>query len=167
MNMISKERRQAAAVPLAAVLYPDTNLPAADGSADHSQHVEGLGRPLDEASRGGVLSRLLHGVAAWVAAWHEHRAVLDQLSAMSDRDLADIGLTRRGHPSQVVTAASPGGVPLIGSQGGVETANSLPRGASKGTVTCAQQQAVQRYLAKQQDGQLARADDARLFAVTR
>ena len=94
MNMMSKERRQAAAVPLAAVLYPDTGQPAADGSGYHGQYGEGLGRPPDEASRGGVLARLLRGMAAWVAAWREHRAVLDQLSAMSDRDLADIGLTR-------------------------------------------------------------------------
>ena len=93
-ELVSKERRLAASVPLAAVLYPDRDRPAANGSADHGQHVEGLGRPPDEASRGSVLSRLLHGLAAWVAAWREHRAVRDQLSAMSDRDLADIGLTR-------------------------------------------------------------------------
>ena len=94
MNVMSKERLQAAAAPLAAVLYPDADRPASDGSGNHGQYVEGLGRPPDEASRSGVLTRLLRGLAAWVAVWREHRAVLDQLSAMSDRDLADIGLTR-------------------------------------------------------------------------
>ena len=94
MNMVSKERRLAAAVPLAAVLYPDADRPAAHGSGYRDQHGEGLGRPPDEARRGGVLLRLLRGLAAWVAAWRERRAVLDQLSAMSDRDLADIGLDR-------------------------------------------------------------------------
>ncbi len=44
--------------------------------------------------RRGTFSRLLRGLADWVAAIRERQAVLDQLSAMSDRDLADIGLSR-------------------------------------------------------------------------
>ena len=54
-----------------------------------------------------------------------------------------------GRPSQVVTAGSPGVVPMTGGQGGVETANSLPRGFQDGTVAYAQQQSVQRYFAAQ------------------
>ena len=94
MNMMSKERRLAAAVPLAEALYPDTSSPAANGSDYHGQYVEGRSAPLESSSRRRVVSRLLRGFTAWVAAWREHRAVIDQLSAMSDRDLADIGLTR-------------------------------------------------------------------------
>jgi uncharacterized protein YjiS (DUF1127 family) len=41
-----------------------------------------------------AFSRLLRGLADWIAAVRERQAVLDQLSGMSDRDLADIGLSR-------------------------------------------------------------------------
>jgi len=61
-----------------------------------------------------------------------------------------------GRPSQVVTAGAPDGVPLTGSQAGVETANSLPRGFREGTVAYAQAQPVQRYLAAQQASQPTR-----------
>ena len=53
-------------------------------------------------------------------------------------------------PSWVVTAGGPGGVPMTGSQAGVETANSLPRGFQDGTVAYAQARSVQRYFAAQQ-----------------
>ncbi len=54
-----------------------------------------------------------------------------------------------GRASQVVTAGGSGAVPVTGSQGGVETANSLPRGFREGTVAYAQEQSVQRYFAAQ------------------
>ena len=54
-----------------------------------------------------------------------------------------------GRPSQVVTVGGPNGVPMTGSQAGVETANSLPRGFQEGTVAYAQERSVQRYLAQQ------------------
>jgi len=54
-----------------------------------------------------------------------------------------------GRPSQVVTAGGPDEVPATGSEGSVETANSLPRGAMDGTVAYAQERSVQRYLAQQ------------------
>ena len=67
-----------------------------------------------------------------------------------------------GRPSQVVTVGGPDGVPLTGSQAGVETANSLPRGFQEGTVAYAQQQSVQRYLAARQGGQPTRLARTRL-----
>ena len=67
-----------------------------------------------------------------------------------------------GRPSQVVTAGGPDGVPMTGSQAGVETANSLPRGFQDGTVAYAQQQSVQRYLAARQGGQPTRLARTRL-----
>lgn len=54
-----------------------------------------------------------------------------------------------GRPSQVVAAGGPDGVPMTGSQAGVETANSLPRGFREGTVAYAQEQSVRRYFAAQ------------------
>ena len=54
-----------------------------------------------------------------------------------------------GRPSQVVTLGGSNGVPMTGSQGGVETANSLPRGFQEGTIAYAQERSVQRYLAQQ------------------
>ena len=54
-----------------------------------------------------------------------------------------------GRPSQVVTVGGPGAVPMTGSQAGVETANSLPRGFQEGTIAYAQEQSVQRYFAAQ------------------
>ncbi len=54
-----------------------------------------------------------------------------------------------GRASEVVTAGGSDTVPMTGSQGGVETANSLPRGFEQGTVAYAQQQSVQRYFAAQ------------------
>ena len=61
-----------------------------------------------------------------------------------------------GRPSQVVTAGGFGVVPITGSQAGVNTANSLPRGFQDGTVAYAQQQSVLRYLAAQQAAQATR-----------
>ena len=47
-----------------------------------------------------------------------------------------------GRPSQVVTAGEFDGMPMTGSQAGIETANSLPRGFQDGTVAYAQEQSV-------------------------
>ena len=63
-----------------------------------------------------------------------------------------------GRPSWVETA---GGfdVPVTGSEGVVQTANSLPRGFEEGTVAYAQAQFVRRYLVQD-----ARAAQARQMA---
>lgn len=42
-----------------------------------------------------------------------------------------------GRPSQVVTAGGPDVLPANGSEGAVQTANSLPRSAMEGTVAYA------------------------------
>ena len=48
-----------------------------------------------------------------------------------------------------MTVGGPNAVPMTGSQGGVETANSLPRGFQEGTVAYAQARSIQRYFAAQ------------------
>lgn len=78
------------------LLNPGANWLAAPRTASVA-HRGRVGRPgtlPERRRRRGALSRLLRGVAAQVAAFREHRAVIDQLSTMSDRDLADIGLSR-------------------------------------------------------------------------
>ena len=52
----------------------------------------------------------------------------------------------RGNSSAML---SDGAMPMNGSEGGVETANSLPRGFEKGTAAYAQTQSMQRYRAAQ------------------
>lgn len=42
----------------------------------------------------GIVPRLLRRLAASVASFQERRAAINQLSGMSDRELADIGLSR-------------------------------------------------------------------------
>ena len=61
-----------------------------------------------------------------------------------------------GRPSWVMTAGGPDAVPMTGSQAGVETANSLPRGFREDTVAYAQALSVQRYFAAQHPTQVAR-----------
>ncbi len=61
--------------------------------------------------------------------------------------------------SIVVTAG--GTLPTNGSQGAVQTANSLPRGFENGTVAYAQAQSVNRYLV----AQAARTQASRLAQV--
>ncbi len=55
-----------------------------------------------------------------------------------------------GRSSQVVTAGNSDLLPTVGSEGAVQTANSLPHGFEDGTVALGQAQSVQRYLAQQQ-----------------
>lgn len=51
-----------------------------------------------------------------------------------------------GRPGSNLTGLGGGLLPVTGSEGSVETANSLPRYAAEGTVTYTQAQSVQRYL---------------------
>lgn len=52
-----------------------------------------------------------------------------------------------GRPGSNLTGLAGGLLPVTGSEGPVDTANSLPRHAAEGTVTFTQAQSVQRYLA--------------------
>jgi hypothetical protein len=63
-----------------------------------------------------------------------------------------------GRPSWIETVGG-SDVPVTGSEGVVQTANSLPRGFEEGTVAYAQAQSVRRYLA-----QAARTVQAREMA---
>lgn len=54
-----------------------------------------------------------------------------------------------GRPAQLQAAINPDLIPPNGSEGSVQTANSLPAGSSEGTVAYAQAQSVMRYLAQQ------------------
>jgi uncharacterized protein YjiS (DUF1127 family) len=67
---------------------------SSDTLAYHGQYVEGLGDPIGQPERDSVFSRLVRGLAARFSAYHERRAVLNELAQLSDRDLADIGLSR-------------------------------------------------------------------------
>ena len=58
-------------------------------------------------------------------------------------------LDLRGHPSRIMTAGGSDEVPVTGSEGTVQTANSLPRGFVEGTAAYAQNRSVQRNLAEQ------------------
>ncbi len=66
--------------------------PAAVGVA-YREYFGGSGTRLPRRRR-GAFSRLLRGVTDWVGGIRERQSVLDQLAGMSDRDLADIGLSR-------------------------------------------------------------------------
>ena len=97
MNAMSEQSIHAATAALATMLYQEPDrlvTPEAAESAYHGQYVEGLSKPLEKQSEGGALSRLLRGLTEWVARFRERRAVISELSRMSDRDLADIGLDR-------------------------------------------------------------------------
>lgn len=94
MRATSEQWSQATAVSLARALHPGTDLPAAAGVARRGQRAEGPGTPPTRPSRGGALWRLLRGFAARVAASRGRRAAIDELTRMSDGQLADIGLSR-------------------------------------------------------------------------
>ena len=54
----------------------------------------------------------------------------------------------RGRPSETATADHLDAAPAAGSEGSVQTANSLPRGFSDGTVAEAQARSVARFFAE-------------------
>ena len=58
-----------------------------------------------------------------------------------------------GRPSWIAAAGGLNEVPPNGSEGAVQTANSLPRGSSEGTVAYTQARSVQQYLTRQEIGQ--------------
>ena len=66
----------------------------------HGEYVEGLTAPPETARRAGVVSRWFRDLNARMKALGERRAVLNELTQLSDRDLADIGLSR-GHLHRV------------------------------------------------------------------
>ena len=63
---------------------------------------------------------------------------------------ADVGSTQYpstvGRPGTVLTALNNDVLPVNGSDGPVQTANSLPRGFEQGTVTYAQAESVNRWM---------------------
>lgn len=61
--------------------------------AYHGQYVEGLSLPA-AAPRRGLAGRWLAALSARMAAYRERRTVLNELAQLSDRELADIGLSR-------------------------------------------------------------------------
>ena len=67
-----------------------------------------------------------------------------------------------GRPSWVALPGGPDGVPSTGSEGTVQTANSLPPGALGGTAAFAQGRSVQRYLAQQAIGRAQIAQPAQV-----
>jgi uncharacterized protein YjiS (DUF1127 family) len=62
--------------------------------AYHGEYVEGLTAPFEAPRREGVVSLWLRGLSARIRAHRGRRTVLNELAQLSDRDLADIGLSR-------------------------------------------------------------------------
>ncbi len=65
--------------------------------AYHGQYVPELNAPVAVPARDGRAngaSRWLGGINAWIKAHRERRAVMNELAQLSDRELADIGLSR-------------------------------------------------------------------------
>ena len=52
-----------------------------------------------------LLGNVLHGVAASVASWRQRQRAYAELSALDDRSLADIGITRSEIPYVLSHAA--------------------------------------------------------------
>jgi len=64
-----------------------------------------IGPAYDEAAEPSVKADSHHGSGKWlsrlfaaVAEWHHRRMVIQEMSMMTDRELADIGLTRSDLP---------------------------------------------------------------------
>ncbi len=81
---------------------------------------EAIGRAIRAALVG--VWRFVRGVARFIATYPQRRALFDQLNAMSDRELADIGLTRAdlarvfdedfGRPDRRLAHSSPAGTEM-------------------------------------------------------
>lgn len=105
MNTTVERSWQPGSVSVVDVLYGARNpLPGATaGAPSHraGRSAEGLGAtPKGPVRRGGaLLCRLLRGVAGRIAASRDRWSGIAELSKMSDRDLADIGMSRSQIPS--------------------------------------------------------------------
>jgi uncharacterized protein YjiS (DUF1127 family) len=104
MRMLSEQSRRSTAVSLDEVLYPGTSRPAAAARVSHSGLYWEPGSPQERPSRTATHSRPLRGLGKRIAMWRERRAAVGALSGMSDRELADIGLSR----SQIYDVFGPG-----------------------------------------------------------
>ena len=67
---------------------------SSDTLAYHGQYVEGLGDPIGQPERDSAVSRWARNLVARLSAYRERRAVLNELAQLSNRELADIGLSR-------------------------------------------------------------------------
>jgi uncharacterized protein YjiS (DUF1127 family) len=54
--------------------------------------------PVLPSRRQGLFARLARGVARSYAAWNARRVAVEELTGMTDRELADIGLSRADIP---------------------------------------------------------------------
>jgi uncharacterized protein YjiS (DUF1127 family) len=64
----------------------------------HSTWDDADYEPVQPQRRHGLFARLAAPIVARVQAWSVRERAVSELSAMSDRDLADIGLTRSDIP---------------------------------------------------------------------
>ncbi len=60
----------------------------------HGEYVEGLAAPVESPQREGVAARWLGAAREWIEVYRARRAVLNELTQLSNRDLDDIGLSR-------------------------------------------------------------------------
>ena len=77
------------------------------------------------------------------------------VTSATSRAYADTGSASypdlSSRPSQIAAAGHLDAVPANGSEGAIQTANSLPRGFSSGTVAEAQAQSVARFFAAREE----------------
>ena len=66
----------------------------ADGTYWAAQGVRAPGIAMPGVLVPGPLAKLAHAVTGWARAWHERRLMEQELVGMSDRELADIGISR-------------------------------------------------------------------------
>ncbi len=60
----------------------------------HGEYVEGLAAPIGALAPEGFIARWGRALGAWISAYRERQAVINELSRLSDRELDDIGLSR-------------------------------------------------------------------------
>jgi uncharacterized protein YjiS (DUF1127 family) len=69
-----------------------------DSLSYHSTWDDADYEPVLPAHRPSVLARLANGVRGRVASWRARHAAMAELAGMTDRELADVGLSRADIP---------------------------------------------------------------------
>ena len=87
-----------ATASLTLAFHSKTGWPAANNVPRAGRRLNRPGAPRNWLGHGGAAWRRLSGLACRIAEWQGRRAVMEGLYGMSDRELADIALTRSNIP---------------------------------------------------------------------